>query len=148
MQNNKKEKKIVLQNPSVSQTNDLQDILYIDTEQQETYTFHPVNTTWQLKHATSLKLSIMLTHEFNSSEETIESPSTIHRIIGDGNCFFRCISFMITGTENFHSNIRHITVNHMKKLHHRMEMILPPGTTTMKYLSTSHMAKPPLGLLM
>ena len=42
-----------------------------------------------------------------------QSPSKIHVLKGDGNCFFRSISFLLTGSENQHLSIRKMVVEHM-----------------------------------
>ncbi|XP_065664824.1 putative uncharacterized protein DDB_G0282133 [Hydra vulgaris] len=40
-------------------------------------------------------------------------PLGVHRVKGDGNCFFRAVSFIITGNEDDHESIRGKIVNHM-----------------------------------
>ena len=36
-------------------------------------------------------------------------------VIGDGNCYFRCISKYLFGTEEFHSTIRKEVVNEIER---------------------------------
>nr|XP_047127156.1 uncharacterized protein LOC124808083 [Hydra vulgaris] len=48
-------------------------------------------------------------------------PQGLHRIKGDGNCFFRAVSFIITGSEDEHKQIRDKVVNHMcNQIHDEM----------------------------
>lgn len=42
----------------------------------------------------------------------------IRRIVGDGNCLFRCFSYMITGSEDQHVEIRAIIVTYMPNIAH------------------------------
>ena len=43
-------------------------------------------------------------------------PKKTKRICGDGNCFFRSISYIITGTEENHSNLRKATSLHLGEM--------------------------------
>ena len=40
-------------------------------------------------------------------------PKKTKEIVGDGNCFFRCISYAIAGTERHHISVRNLVVDHM-----------------------------------
>ena len=45
---------------------------------------------------------------FRNIGQSLHGPSnTLHQIKGDGNCYFRAISFYISGKEDFHENVRH-----------------------------------------
>ena len=41
-------------------------------------------------------------------------PTSVHRIQGDGNCLFRALSYVITGTERQHLRLRHAIVRHLR----------------------------------
>ena len=45
-------------------------------------------------------------------------PNRIRRIGGDGNCLFRCFSYVITGSEQHHRAIRSALIQHMPNLAH------------------------------
>ena len=35
-------------------------------------------------------------------------PSNIYRVLGDGNCYFRCISYVLSGKEDYHRDVRNV----------------------------------------
>ncbi len=41
-------------------------------------------------------------------------PSKVHTTAGDGNCFFRAVIYMLTGSEEQHSILRNHVVEHIK----------------------------------
>ena len=41
-------------------------------------------------------------------------PTSVHHIRGDGNCLFRALSYVITGTERQHLRLRHAIVKHLR----------------------------------
>ena len=43
----------------------------------------------------------------------MHQPSKIAKIIGDGNCFFRCVSLGLTGVESYHQIVRDRIVAYM-----------------------------------
>ena len=47
--------------------------------------------------------------------ENMEGPDAVRRIKGDGNCFFRALSNVLSGTENNHTCLRKALVSHMQK---------------------------------
>ena len=51
-----------------------------------------------------------------SNMTTQLGPKKTKRICGDGNCFFRSISYIITGTEENHSNLRKATSLHLGEM--------------------------------
>lgn len=40
-------------------------------------------------------------------------PKRVHRCLGDGNCFFRAVSFFLSGSEEYHAILRNHIVTHM-----------------------------------
>ena len=67
-------------------------------------------------------------------------PRRVRLIIGDGNCLFRSFSYLITGTERQHAQVRRTIVNHFRLIEHWM---LPhfshqyPSAT--EYIEGTHM---------
>ena len=61
------------------------------------------------------------------------------RILGDGNCLFRALSYVITGQQFYHAQIRHKIINHMKNI----ENFLVPHMNTLLncYLDKTGMAQ-------
>ncbi len=67
----------------------------------------------------------------------LSKPRRIHRTRGDGNCYFRCISFILTGTEDQHKAVRDCVVKQMLRISDQLERY--SNENIGKYLSTSHM---------
>ena len=53
-------------------------------------------------------------YSYFQQSDNLPDPSTIKHIAGDGNCFFRCINYCVTGSENFHLELRQMVVSHME----------------------------------
>ena len=51
-----------------------------------------------------------------SSSEVAGTPSLTRTIRGDGNCFYRAISYLISGTEGNHNIIHGFLLQHMLKI--------------------------------
>ena len=47
-------------------------------------------------------------------------PCTTHSVKGDGNCLFRTLSFIITGSEEQHTLVREAILHHMLQIAHFM----------------------------
>ena len=70
----------------------------------------------------------------------LTKPIAFHRITGDGNCFFRCISYAITGIEDYHRQIRQKTCYYMETNETDVEEFLPVDyNSTADYLSKTDM---------
>jgi len=77
--------------------------------------FHCVDTRWQQDKCAMLGLPY---HGPNGSQPGGENvlltrPYRTKSIRGDGNCLFRCFSYIITGSEEHHMAVRLATVQHM-----------------------------------
>lgn len=76
--------------------------------------FHPVDSEWQTDKASSLKLSITKITETKATDKTsLTNPLQVIDTVGDGNCFFRAISIVLTGTEENHMLVRKQLINFM-----------------------------------
>ncbi len=62
---------------------------------------------------TTLKLSKVAKVWFGSPRVVAGAPKTIHKTRGDGNCYFRAISYCVAGSDKFHQEIRDQVVGHM-----------------------------------
>ena len=82
--------------------------------------FIPVDQKWQKDKCKMLKLSyiIGIVSEDQSTEKKLDirrfAPSKEKRISPDGNCLFSSLSYVITGTDCFHKEIREILLENMK----------------------------------
>jgi hypothetical protein len=72
--------------------------------------FNPVTMAWQIEKCDFF--NIQLSQKNNSSSNTRRQPLNFSRpdetqnILGDGNCFFRALSFVITGSQSNHAYTR------------------------------------------
>lgn len=67
--------------------------------------FCPVDSLWQQKMCK--KFNLNLHFPFNTFlSRPLTNPKAFRRIKGDGNCFYRCVSYWITGSEDYYAIIR------------------------------------------
>ena len=83
--------------------------------------FHPINADWQESHKGVFQLSFATTKliPVDSGAKrivaTTTGPSLRHPTLGDGNCFFRAMSSLVTGEETYHTFIRGQTCTFLQK---------------------------------
>ncbi|XP_041467556.1 uncharacterized protein LOC121417887 [Lytechinus variegatus] len=98
------------------------------------FKFLPLETTD--KQAICKKLNITYTdksfHAKWNSNECIGIPSCIKIIAEDGNCFFRAISYAISGTECHHVILRNLTVNHLLQTNDKFKSTLTSEFRTVR----------------
>lgn len=68
--------------------------------------FNPVGKTWQQQQCRNLNLKLVQPFENSRQIKALTAPSDTKQIIGDGNCFYRTLSYWITGIEDNHFPIR------------------------------------------
>ncbi|XP_070559937.1 uncharacterized protein [Ptychodera flava] len=119
------------------------DNCYITSETATSkYTYNPTDLTWQnakasLFHITPPKSAV----HFQGQGFPLGDPLT-KDLIGDGNCFFRAISYLVAGNEKYHGLIRLKIVEHLKGNKFKFEKILrTQGQTIEQYLLQSEIAK-------
>ncbi|XP_065666335.1 uncharacterized protein LOC136087464 [Hydra vulgaris] len=70
--------------------------------------------TIEMRTSISEKLGIGITKNiFTTDINLLSCPKQLHSTRGDGNCFFRAISYIITGSESSYEIIREKVVRHM-----------------------------------
>ena len=86
------------------------------------YRFNPVDEQWQINACTALGLGFLRSNRVRPGgpDLSLKPPDgrTIRRIIGDGNCLFRCFSYIITGSEDQHMSLRIIITSYMISIAH------------------------------
>ncbi|KAK3104116.1 hypothetical protein FSP39_024549 [Pinctada imbricata] len=107
------------------------------------FTFQPVTNFWQTQKSKDFNLPLekLLV---SRSEEILRvcplcPPSSLKTIGKDGNCFFRCISYYITGSEDHHFIIRRKLVSHMLANQNVMKTLMPQDRTLQNYIYSSRM---------
>ncbi|CAC5398502.1 unnamed protein product [Mytilus coruscus] len=113
-----------------------QDLLAVDII-HEIFQFKPINLTWQMKHCINLGLrfekSSYPLYDL-TAPNIIGNPKDLKKIISDSNCFYRAISYTITGTETNHIKIRSAIVNHIHQLGTHLHFLLQHGQTCFSYV--------------
>ena len=79
--------------------------------------YHPVDTEWQQRSCLALGLRYIGPNGVTPGgpEVPLTKPGRIC-VLGDGNCFFRAVSVIITGSEEQHMDVRRVLVRHMRSI--------------------------------
>ena len=82
--------------------------------------FRPPHTEWQISTCKEWNFQFReeLPYSYNDildNEESLfnYSPNLTQYIIGDGNCYFSTISYLITGSQDFHVEFRKLIIDNM-----------------------------------
>ncbi|XP_020897308.2 uncharacterized protein LOC110236158 [Exaiptasia diaphana] len=78
----------------------------------------------------------VIQHGFKETK-ILGPPLKTCRIVGDGNCLFRALSYAITGRQSYHRDIRSKVVHHMKTIEHDLKPHL--NCSVDHYLENSRM---------
>ena len=77
----------------------------------------PVCNTWQKETCASLGLTLIHGNHSHVQQPIMinvsHRPAATTRIAADGNCFFRSISLVVTGSQDFHQELRLLITTHM-----------------------------------
>lgn len=69
--------------------------------------FRPISKYWMLNQSKSLKIDIStIKYVVKKLVKPLTTPKTTIDVTGDGNCWYRCISVWINGSEEHHELIR------------------------------------------
>ena len=100
------------------------------------YTFNPVDFNWQMNRCPIIKLVVHSTSYpvYKSDNMLIGIPKDKKTIRGDGNCFFRSISFALTGNEDHHLEVRKCVVEHILFLGDKIKSFLQANHTAKSYI--------------
>ena len=104
----------------------------------------PVDLTWQkaASGAFSIPSNVMIIPSmFQQGYNTpldAHKPGLVKPVKGDGNCLFRSFSYLITGSEEHHLDIRHWVCEYINLYWEKIEKF----SSKQNYVSVSKMAKP------
>ena len=130
-----------------SNTNDDDDVEIIEELSRSFDCSHPnfryyqVDEQWQ-RHWCSM-LGLVCTKIYDRSSGSSDTPLTaptarcVQHILGDGNCLFRSLSFVLTGSQQSHMNVRSLICEHMHKISRLMLSHISPCTSVQEYISDS-----------
>lgn len=81
------------------------------------FLFSPIDKNTQKNLSTLLDLPledyVSYCHDVKLS---LHKPSKVQQVLGDGNCLFRALSYVITGRQSYHCDIRRKIVLHMREI--------------------------------
>ena len=82
------------------------------------YRFYSVDEQWQRDKCNFLGLPFHSPNGVSrgAPDLVLTQIDSTQRIRGDGNCLFRCFSYLITGSENYHFEIRSRLIEHMPNI--------------------------------
>ena len=108
------------------------------------YRYNPISVG--LQHQICRQLGLSFVHENRCSpggaEVQLKTPTSIKHIQGGGNCLFRALSYVITGCESQHREVRrHITQHLLNEPNCRrlLENYIPEYSTLEEYIQHTHM---------
>ncbi|XP_078320119.1 uncharacterized protein LOC111115941 [Crassostrea virginica] len=92
------------------------DLIFVSQDQLQ-YKFTPMCTELKKHICQNLQLPYISTsnESMGVSENELGSPTIEQQIRGDGNCFFRAISYSLTNSEGFHNVVRNAVCNHLRQ---------------------------------
>ena len=104
--------------------------------------YHPVDTEWQQRTCGDLKLRYCGPNGVTPGgpQVPLTTPLTRRNVKGDGNCLFRSLSYIITGSETQHMAVRQAIVRHMRSIgHFLMEQVDREYTSIEDYIVSHRM---------
>lgn len=80
--------------------------------------FNPPSRDWQISTARNLNIRVQFYMRYGYSKyfNHLSAPKLTASILPDGNCFFRALSVVISGVEEYHMTIRQAITQHVE--HH------------------------------
>ncbi|XP_062615266.1 uncharacterized protein LOC134277003, partial [Saccostrea cucullata] len=120
------------------------DVIFVDHEQLQ-YSFIPL--TNDMKKHICQELNIPFISRRNAPEAqcyrtNITEPRFEKEILGDGNCFFRAVSFSLTNSEDFHNIIRKAVCEHMMGNKELYKSFLKDGIQSVEsHISSTQMSQ-------
>ena len=105
--------------------------------------YHQVNEDWQHCMCAILGLNFVRSNRLGGGgpDVILTRPLAVKRIGGDGNCLFRCLSYVLTGSQEQYHEVRTKICDHLVTIAHFMlEHHLPSRFTSIdQYFEETHM---------
>ena len=102
------------------------------------FSFNPVDQNAQRFMCSLINLPQVCPHA-TKVPEMLTKPAKLYKIVGDGNCLFRALSYVITGRQVYHSVGRHKILDHMRTIENQL---LPHMNMSLSdYVQSSGMAR-------
>ena len=107
------------------------------------FRYYQVDEQWQRHWCSMLRLECTKIYDRSSgsSDTPLTAPTArcVQHILGDGNCLFRSLSFVLTGSQQSHMNVCLLICEHMQKIGRLMLSHISPCTSVQEYISDSRM---------
>ncbi|XP_062579086.1 uncharacterized protein LOC134241009 [Saccostrea cucullata] len=119
----------------IAETSNIDDELILISHEQSQFSFMPLSTGLKKHLCQNLNIPFICIDNFCDSqctETNISDPMFEKEILGDGNCFFRAISFSLTNSEDFHNVIRNSVCEHMIENKELFQSFLKDGVQSVE----------------
>ncbi|XP_066289123.1 uncharacterized protein, partial [Branchiostoma lanceolatum] len=98
------------------------------------FLFTPITREDQAKLARRVNIPVRGLPPFGHGNIALQGPVKHSKMVGDGSCFYRCISYLITGVQSYHADVRRFVTAHMQAVDAEVyEMWLPDGVSIGQY---------------
>ena len=117
----------------------------VENEQISQICYIPVCKEWQKDHCNLLRLPYihgnMEHHTIHVMVSVNHCPSSTTRIVPDGDCFFRALSFSLTGSQDYHQEVRLLVTTYMidNAANPQLSCLINDGETIDTYIEQSEM---------
>ncbi|XP_062574797.1 uncharacterized protein LOC134236639 [Saccostrea cucullata] len=112
-------------------------------EEVKQHDFTPLSVQKQRELCKELGFSYSVSRCENDavSIKDMDIPSNCKEIEGDGNCFFRAISYSLTNSENYHQHLRKAVCQHLLKYEKKFQQFMRCEGSLRSYLLSSKMSE-------
>ena len=83
------------------------------------YYFTPINEISQRFMCSIVELPVIVKPK-SMLPKPLGSPSKLYHTRGDGNCLFRCLSYVLTGRQVYHTTLRTKILSHMRDIENEL----------------------------
>ena len=109
--------------------------------------YNPVCIEWQISKCNLLGLHFCQDNNVHHGIipakmiEVSQKPLRTARIVSDGNCFFRCIAMILTGSQEYHEEMRLLITTYMtsNSSNEKLSSLLPQNQSMQTYIMQSKM---------
>ncbi|XP_062601396.1 uncharacterized protein LOC134263100 [Saccostrea cucullata] len=114
--------------------NENDDLIYVSSKDEQ-FNFVPLVSDTKREICGNLKipfLCLAVPLENQPFEKDLGKPCDEHKISGDGNCFFRAVSFCLTNSEDYHYDLRSAVCKHLLEKEDYFQSYLRAGERSVK----------------
>lgn len=128
---------------TVETCNENDDLIFVKNQQFQ-FSFIPLTVNLKKQICQNLNIPFIndeTSNKVECSRMNISKPRIVKEITGDGNCFFRAISFSLTNSEAFHNVIRNAVCVHMMENGEMFKRYLNGDQSIENYLLSTRMTE-------